>query len=272
MHRRKEMNRIITLTTDFGHSDPFVGVMKGVILGIAPQARVVDLCHEVPPQNLRTGAFLLGSAFPYFPAGTIHMVVVDPGVGSERAPIAVETEEHLFVGPDNGLIPAAIEGYATVRRAVRLSQAEYHRQPVSHTFHGRDIFAPVAAHLANGVPLEALGEPWERLCALEQPRPVRRGEGVELHVVHVDRFGNLVTDLCARDVSELAGNGPVRFLIGSAVIDGISRTYADVEKGEPMAYFGSSGRLEIAVREGNAAETLGVSVGATICMQSETHR
>lgn len=270
MQRRKEMNCIITLTTDFGHSDPFVGIMKGVILGIAPQARVVDLCHEVPPQNLLVGAFLLESAFSYFPAGTIHVVVVDPGVGSERAPIAVETEEHLFVGPDNGLIPAAIEGHATVRRAVHLSRAEYHRQPVSPTFHGRDIFASVAAHLANGLPMEELGEPWERLCTLEQPRPVRRDGMVELHVVHVDRFGNLVTDLRARDVSELAGNGPIRFLIGNTVIDGISRTYTDVEKGEAVAYFGSAGRLEIAVRDGNAAEALEVGVGATISMQSET--
>lgn len=266
------MNRIITLTTDFGHSDPFVGAMKGVILGIAPQATIVDLCHEVPPQDLRAGAFLLESAFPYFPAGTIHVVVVDPGVGSERAPIAVETEEHRFVGPDNGLIPAAIEGHATVRRSVRLSRVEYHRQPVSNTFHGRDIFAPVAAHLANGVPLEELGEPLECLRALEQPKPARAGEEMVLHVVHVDRFGNLVTDLRAGDLRELAGIGPVRFLAGSAEIDGISRTYADVGKGDPVAYFGSSGRLEIAVREGNAAEALGVGVGATICMRSGTHR
>jgi S-adenosylmethionine hydrolase len=261
------MNRIITLTTDFGHSDPFVGVMKGVILGIAPQVRIVDLCHEIPPQDLFAGVFLLESAFHFFPPNTIHVVVTDPGVGGERAPIVVETPEYLFVGPDNGLIPTAIQDYTPIRRSVRLSRPQYFRQPVSATFHGRDIFAPVAAHLANGVPLEALGEPFENLKTLAQPRPTFMDSEAILHVVHVDRFGNLVTDLRAQDLGKWAGNSLVRFLAGNTWINGICRTYADVEAGMPVAYIGSSGRLEIALREGNAAKTLGVGVGGTIRMQ-----
>jgi len=255
---------ILTLTTDFGLSDPFVGVMKGVILRIAPDATIVDICHDVPPQNLVAGALILESAFPYFPPGTIHVVVVDPGVGSERAPVAIQTEEHYFVGPDNGLIVSAVSPHARIRGRVRLTNSAYHRHPVSATFHGRDIFAPVAAHLAAGIPFEELGEPIQQLVSLHLPRPVPRDDELELHVLHVDRFGNLITDLRADDLARFSQGRPVVFRIGEVKIAGTHRAYADVEKGRPVAYFGSAGRLEIAVREGNASETFGARVGAVV--------
>lgn len=259
---------IITLTTDFGLSDPFVGAMKGGILGIAPNATLIDLCHDVPPQNILVGALMLEAACPYFPTGTIHVAVVDPGVGSERAPIAIETEQGRFVGPDNGLFTAILER-DPMRRAVRLTNPVYHRHPVSATFHGRDLFAPVAAHLAAGAPFEDLGEPIRELVSLPLPRPVPRDGGLELHILHVDRFGNLVTDLRPDDLARFAGNRPVLLRVGETEIAGIRRTYADVERGEPVAYFGSAGRLEIAVREGSAAEWLGLRPGEAVWLMPD---
>lgn len=262
---------IITLTTDFGLHDPFVGVMKGVILGIAPAAVIVDLTHDVPPQDILAGALALEAALPYFPPDTIHVAVVDPGVGSDRRAIAAETETGLFVGPDNGVFTAAL-GRRRVLRAMRLTNPMYFHHPVSATFHGRDVFAPVAAHLAAGVPLEALGEPAGELVRISLPDPVARDQALEIHVLHIDRFGNLVTDLTAEQYARWRADRPdanARLRVGNREVNGVRRTFADADPGEPVAYIGSGGRLEIAIRNGNAAKDLRVGLGAAILLRME---
>lgn len=251
---------IITLTSDFGLADPFVGVMKGVILGIAPQARIVDLSHEIPPQDVLAGAMMLESAWGYFPKGTIHVGVVDPGVGGQRRPIAVETDQYLLVGPDNGLFSAVLR-HARFHRAYELTNEEYRAIHVSDTFHGRDLFAPAAAYLARGVDITKMGPPVDPiLVPLPEPRVME--DHLELHVLRIDRFGNIITDLTPVVLEEyLRGrdDGEVRIRAGSTHIHGIVRTFSDVKIGQPLAYFGSDGRLEIAVRNGDAACDLRVT-------------
>jgi Uncharacterized conserved protein len=248
------MSRIITLTTDFGHQDAFVGITKGVILSIAPDARLVDLCHEVPPQDLVAAALQLEAALPYFPPGAIHLVVVDPGVGTERAAIAVETERCILVGPDNGILPAASH-FAPVMRAVRLSNPRFHLHPTSRTFHGRDIFAPCAAHLAAGVPMEELGEAAGELVSLELPEPEWEDGAWQARVISRDHFGNLVTNLRREHLERFGQKRVLVSLPDGRSID-VRETYGDVAPGELVAYIGSGGRLEVAVRNGSAAERL----------------
>jgi hypothetical protein len=254
---------IITLTTDFGLSDAYVGVMKGVILSIAPRAVLVDLCHEVPAQDVRAAAFALYQAAPFFPADTVHLAVVDPGVGSSRRALAVHTDRGTFVAPDNGLLSLVLEG-EVCHEAVTITSADFRLPGVSTTFHGRDIFAPAAAHLANGVPLSHLGSPAGLLVRLQLLKPeVRSTQVVVAHVLHVDRFGNLVLDVRAdrlphRPVFEIAGR----------VIGGLSGTYADAAPGELVAYVGSTHDLvEIAVRNGDAAQATGAGVGAQVLIR-----
>ncbi len=272
---------LITLTTDFGLSDTYVGVMKGVILSISPQARLIDLTHDIAPQSIREAGARLDAAIDYFPSGAIHLVVVDPGVGSSRAACVVETDRALFVAPDNGVLTQPLSR-RPMRRCVRLNEAaqRYLLQPISATFHGRDIFAPVAAHLANGLPLTMLGdvqtpeiEGYAPLVTLppsapraehdENGRPILR-----LHVLYADRFGNLVTDLTPEYWAqwwENSGVGAesdaidaVEIVAGNRRWRGIARTFADVAPGEPLAYWGSGGALEIGVRDGNARRELGL--------------
>ncbi|MEW5850889.1 MAG: SAM-dependent chlorinase/fluorinase [Myxococcota bacterium] len=257
---------IITLLTDFGLRDPFVGVMKGVILGIAPNARLVDLSHDVPPQDIATGARMLAWSVRYFPAGSIHVAVVDPGVGSTRAAVAVQAGDQVLVGPDNGLFTAVLRRHR-LQRAVRLENPAYQRHPVSSTFHGRDVFAPVAAHLASGVPLEALGPVTTDVNLLDLSQPLRRGRELVAHVVHVDTFGNLVLDLEVEALREAAAGGECRFRVGDRVIDGLSRTYADVREGALLAYPGSQDDVEIGIRNGSAARALGVGTGAEVIVE-----
>ncbi|HLV79951.1 MAG TPA: SAM-dependent chlorinase/fluorinase [Chthonomonadaceae bacterium] len=271
--------RLITLTTDFGLADTYVGVMKGVILGIAPAARLVDLTHAIAPQDLLEASARLEAAIPYFPPGTIHLVVVDPGVGTERAALVVETDTGLFVAPDNGVLTLPLLQFPA-RRAIRLGEAarRYFRQPVSATFHGRDVFAPIAAHLAAGVAPESLGEsvPPELLFTLSVPEPQagRDAEGrptLHLHVLYADRFGNLITDLTAarwaaweQEVGDLDAGVTVQ--AGETRWQGLARTFAEVPIGRPLAYWGSAGRLEVAIRNGDAAQTLGLSPGDPILL------
>jgi len=256
---------IITLTTDFGEADGYVGAMKGVILGIAPEARIVDISHDIEPQNVRQAAYVLSTAVPYFPQGTIHVVVVDPGVGSARRPIAVRTGSAYFVGPDNGVFSHALarEQEAGVKEptVLHLNRREFWLPTISQTFHGRDIFSPVAAHLAAGVPFEMLGTPISDPVILSLPRPERMPDGsIRGEVLHADRFGNLITDI---PMSWLAGNQWV-FEIAGRRIEGLSATYAAVRRHALLALPGSEGLLEIAVREGSAAERLGVGEGALV--------
>ncbi len=261
-----ERSGIVTLTTDFGLADPYVGILKGVIWSIYPQARIVDLTHQVLPQAILQGAFLLAEAYPYFPPGTVHLAVVDPGVGTERRAIALETPQAFFVAPDNGLLSCVWENLSAEERAasrlVELTEPRYWRSPVSSTFHGRDIFAPVAAHLAAGLPLDSLGRPRESLLLLEGRRPLREGDGsIVGQIVHIDRFGNGCTNIGADLLMELSGQGRLEILCKDLRLRGLGRTYAEGQPGRPLALIGSHGRLEIALREDSAAARLGLRIG-----------
>jgi S-adenosylmethionine hydrolase len=254
---------VLTLITDFGYADGYLGAVKGVVLGICPDAVLVDIAHGIPPQAVRQAAYALATAAPHFPPGTVHMIVVDPGVGSQRRPIAVQTERALYVAPDNGVLSLAL-GRDPPRLAVHLSRVAYHLTPISATFHGRDIFAPVAAHLAAGIALGQVGEPIapSDLTSVPAPQPVQSPDGSWLaEIVHVDRFGNLITNLQGAE-SEIHPLG-TSIRVGGALIP-MRRTYADVEPGELVAYVGSGGQIEIGVREGDAARRLGADVGTPV--------
>ncbi len=242
---------IVTILTDFGGRDPYVGIMKGVILGLHPQARLVDLAHQVDPQDVRQGAFLLATAVDWFPPGTVHLAVVDPGVGSRRRALAVQGERHFYVGPDNGVLSLALRRDRMVA-AVELQPGAWTLERVSRTFHGRDIFAPTAAHLARGVALENLGPPASNLVELDLPTNQVEGNRAITRVVHRDAFGNLVTLLHRSEVrGELLG---VRM---AGVEIPIRSTYAEAATGDLLACWGSADFLEIAANCGSAAERLG---------------
>jgi S-adenosylmethionine hydrolase len=281
-----KMLPIVTLTTDFGQADVYVGVIKGVILSIAPNVTLVDLSHEIEPQNVREAAFLLYAATPYFPDGTIHLTVVDPGVGSERRALAVRTRRAIFVVPDNGLLSYVLATDPALE-AVQLVNPRFHLAEVSSTFHGRDIFAPVAAHLAKGVPLADLGEVAADLVTFPMPSPAHTSEGtLQSHVLHIDRFGNLILDVRQDDLDNLViepshlqspipnlQRGNARHLdnlvieVGGQTISRLSRTYADGRPGQLVAYVGSTRHhLEIAMREGDAARSLSISVGEPVTL------
>ncbi len=248
---------IITLTTDFGLTDGYVGTLQGVILSIAPQATLVSLSHDVPPQDVPAGAFVLYQAVPFFPPDTIHLVVVDPGVGSARRALAIRTPLGAFVAPDNGVLSYVLASTG-VEEAVSLTQTAYRLPYVSATFHGRDIFAPAAAHLANGVALAELGPRAINLVRLPMPQPEPTPQGdLVAHVMHVDRFGNLVLDVTAEALA-----GRTSFELAGREIERLSQTFADVEPGELVAYVGSTrDHVEIGLRDGNAARALGIKVG-----------
>lgn len=256
------MPPIITLLTDFGLRDAYVGAMKGVILSIAPRVTLVDLSHHIPPQDVTAGAFVLGSAWQFFPEGTIHLAVVDPGVGSGRRAIAVATQGHVFVAPDNGLLSLAL-GEEAPFEAVALTNPRYWRTPSpSRTFHGRDIFAPAAAHLAQGIPLPTLGEPIVEIARLPWPKPIRLAEGgLRGEIVYLDHFGNAVTNLPEALVE------PYRegwFCAGPFRLRGLVNTYAEVARGVPLALIGSHGFLEFAIREGSAAQEGRLQIGTPV--------
>jgi S-adenosylmethionine hydrolase len=261
------VSAIITLLTDFGTEDTYVGVMKGVITSICPSAQVIDLTHQVPPQDIATGAFLLDVSVDYFPEGTIHVAVVDPGVGTARKPLALRTAKAFFVGPDNGIFTLVLQRQKLLQ-AICLDNPRYHLSTVSSTFHGRDIFAPVAAHIACGVSVEELGTPIHRLQRLPLPRIRVDWEGIRATIVHIDRFGNAISNLSRAeyeawrirwDVKEPA----VQVAASNTTLPIVS-TYGDVPRGKPLALFGSSERLEIAVNGGSAARELALRRGDTI--------
>lgn len=250
---------IITLITDFGLADEYVGVMKGVILGIDPAVRIVDVTHAIEPQDAAQAAFTLAAAYPQFPKGSIHVVVVDPGVGTERRLLCLESDGHFFLGPDNGVLTQplcrASEG------GLRLLQdPAYRRREVSPTFHGRDILAPAAAHLSRGVPAERLGPAVDRegVVRLAGMEAETAPDGAVLgRIVHIDRFGNLVTNI-GRAILAAAGvevpGTAARIHIGGRILAGVSETYGRVAAGMPLALIGSRGVLEIAVSSGSARD------------------
>lgn len=257
------MPRVVTLLTDFGHRDGFAGTMKGVILTLAPHVAVVDIAHELPPQDIRAAALVLRGAAPYFPRGTVHVAVVDPGVGTERRAICIVTERALFVGPDNGVLTWAAP--PTHRHAAfSVENPQYFLPVVSRTFHGRDVFAPVAAHLAAGLEPAFLGPRLEQITELPWPAVVENDDGsIQGEVIYEDRFGNLVTNLEASILGDFSST-EVWLTIGSSMIPGIVPTYGAVPAGQLAALLNSWGLLEIAVRNGSAARTLGVGVGAPV--------
>jgi S-adenosyl-L-methionine hydrolase (adenosine-forming) len=256
---------IVTLLSDFGTQDAYVGIMKGVILRIAPEVRFVDLTHDVPPQDVVTGALLLRNAVRYFPSEAIHVAVVDPGVGSARDPVAVLTESGVLVGPNNGLLHPAASAMG-LRAVRRIECEEFFLQPLSRTFHGRDVFAPVAAHLALGTSPETLGPLLAGLQPLGLPEPhVGVGE-VAGEVIHVDHFGNLVTSISSAALAGI-GTSSVAVLVGTGREIPLLGSYSDVAPGASLAIVGSWDQLEISVRNGSAARELGVGVGATVVVR-----
>lgn len=257
---------LATLLTDFGTADYFVGAMKGALLSVCPRAQIIDITHEIPAHDIEAGAFTLMAAYESFPAGTVHVAVVDPGVGSSRRPILVVAREHLFVGPDNGLF-----GYVYSRErdfeVYHLTNEKYFRRGVSTTFDGRDLFAPVAAALLNGVAPVGLGVAVEDYVRLARPSPQRASAAtLEAAVIHIDRFGNCITNISSADLTDEAIRHGAHLLVGEHEIRSFRRFFAEDENatGEPFAIRGSAGLLEIAIFRDSAARRLSISRGQTI--------
>lgn len=259
-------HRIITLLTDFGFRDAFVGIMKGVILGINPEVTIVDLSHEVPPQDILAGALILRSAVAFFPAGTIHVAVVDPGVGGNRRALLVETTNTIFIGPDNGLLSLAAPS-TEVRRIIHLTNERYFLPHRSQTFHGRDVFAPVAAHASRGVPVEDFGEPTPSLERLTVPPVERQPTGLAGAVIYIDHFGNAMTNITAADLRPFPRE-TLLVSIDAVHLCGVVTSYSAVEIGGLAALINSWGLLEIAVRNGSAAQRFGIYTGQTVKISS----
>jgi S-adenosylmethionine hydrolase len=272
------MSRVITLTTDFGTGDGYVASMKGVILGINPQATVVDISHSIEPQSIRQASFILHTSWRYFPEGSVHVVVVDPGVGSHRKAVILKTPSACFVAPDNGTLSYVLHEIAESQEQhrIRISQStsrtlpeeceaasitrkEYWRHPVSATFHGRDIFAPVAAHLSLDLPITEFGESISSLTVFPIPAPFQDATGQMVgHIIHIDRFGNLITNLRSRHIPQ----GGAAIEVRNQRIDNTSRYYS--QGSGLMALIGGNDYLELSYRDGSAAAVLGAQVGDTI--------
>ena len=250
----------ITLTTDFGYSDAYVAAMKGVIISINPRATIVDLCHNIEPQNIAQAAFVLSTSYRYFPDGTIHVAVVDPGVGTERKALLLVTPQAFFLTPDNGVLSYIIEETPTEDiQAIALTNPYYWLAPVSTTFHGRDIFASVAAHLSLGISPHEFGEPVSSIIIFPVTKPQVGEDGVLIgHIVHIDHFGNLITDIRSEELPP----GNIFVELGRHIIDGLSSSYADGDA--LLAIIGSNERIEVSIRNGSAARFLRAEVGGEV--------
>ena len=253
---------ILTLTTDFGLADHYVGAMKGVILSICPEARIADISHEAAPFDIAEGAYLIAQAWRYFPKRTVHVVVVDPGVGTARRPILMECGGHYFVAPDNGVLSMI---YSREKHKIRLISSErYFRQPVSHTFHGRDIFAPVAAHLAKGVLPARLGKPIDDYLRPAFEKPQQTGKRAwSGRILKIDRYGNIVTNFSAADFPDLEKRDFL-LTVGGRQIGVLARNYAEAGAGELFAIVGSSGYLEVSANQDSAARLTGCQSGGPV--------
>jgi S-adenosylmethionine hydrolase len=261
----------ITLTTDFGLSDSYVGVMKGVILSVNPRAHIVDISHQIRMGSIVHAAGLIHDAYRFFPEGTVHVVVVDPGVGGQRRPIIVKTGHHLFVGPDNGLFSPVITGHPHTE-VIHVTNRRYFLPEVSHTFHGRDIFAPVAAHLSLGVdPLE-MGSLVADHAPLSLPKTEQKGDILLGQVIRVDHFGNLITNINRKEIEEFLGTHRPVVRVKGLVIEGVAKIYSDVRSGDTLALIGSSECLEIAVNLGRVCDRLGLDPGQCIGLEVELRR
>ncbi len=257
------MRPVIALLTDFGLRDHYVGAMKGVALGICGDVALVDITHDVPPQDIVAGALELAACWKYFPHGTIFLVVVDPGVGSSRRGIAAEAGEYRFVAPDNGVLSPVFDD-TPPRRVVELTERRYARPTVSRTFEGRDRFAPAAAWLAKGIDLAVLGRPAGTIQRLHVPAPAVDGAQLTGQILRVDRFGNLISNVDRRTFEAFVGGGEIEVSIGPRTVARVVSTYAEAAAGELCALFGSTDHLEVSVSRGNAARTLDLAPGAVV--------
>jgi len=258
----------IVLLTDFGFRDYYVGVMKGVIYGVAPEARIVDLSHNIMPQDVAEAAFVLASSYRYFPPGTIFVCVVDPGVGSDRAIICAEIDKRVFLAPDNGLLGILASEHAP-KNVYEVTNTDYFLQDLSRTFHGRDIFAPVAGHLSSGVSPSAFGPAVAHLRNLPLPKPVRTPSGsLRGEIVYIDQFGNLVTSISEATLrnSFRCPDDHLAVSVKRRTIQGMSQSYSAREAGELLATISSSGFLEVAVNQGSAERELGCQKGDSVTL------
>ncbi len=265
---KRTPSRVITLTTDFGTRDSYVGTMKGVILRIHREADVVDLTHQIQPQDLMEASLVLDSCYRFFPPGTIHVVVVDPGVGTVRRPIVVDTPDHIFVGPDNGVFSRIYAAEATCEIRV-ITESKYLLPQIGDTFHGRDIFAPVGAHLSRGVAPSGVGPVVTDPVRHDPPQPKVWQDQVTGEVIHIDSFGNIITNISRELFEMVVGDRSFQVVVNGKKIDRLSRTYQDVERGHALALFGSIDLLEIAVRGGRADRRIGAGKGDPIQILTE---
>jgi len=255
----------ITLLTDFGSQDYFAGAMKGVILSVNPNAQIIDITHEIPPQDIHAAAFNLLASYKDFPAGTIHTAVVDPGVGSRRRPLLIEVAKQFFVGPDNGIFSWVCEREGNWR-AIQLTNEQFFRHPVSDTFHGRDVFAPVAGALSNGTSTEKFGDEVNDIVQLESLTPKVTESQVEGRIIHIDRLGNCITNLTSDHVSRDSFVSGVRLVVNGREITSLRRFFVQVndDKDDLFCVFGSSGFVEIAIRNSSAANVLNAERGDSV--------
>jgi len=256
---------IITLTTDFGAADWFVGTMKGVILGLQARAHLVDITHEIPAGDIRAGAFALAASHGYFPKGTVHVAVVDPGVGSRRRAIAVQTVNYFFVGPDNGVLSLAL-AREKIKAVHQITNEQLFLHRVSNTFHGRDVFAPVAAHLSKGLPLGKVGAPITEFVKLSWPEPRRTANSVKGEIAYIDRFGNAITNIGNATLDSLA-EGSCEIIVRGKRLCALQPIYQAVPHRNPVAVPGSSGFLELAVNGGSAAKEFKLKVGQAVMVR-----
>lgn len=262
-------HKIATLLTDFGTEDYFVGAMKGALLAVAPDAAIVDLTHDIPPHDIRAGAWTLANIYPYFPSGTVHIAVVDPGVGSARSAMAMRAREQFFVGPDNGLFSFVYEREPEIE-AVKLTNRNYYREPVSRTFHGRDIFAPIAGAILNGVELSELGEHFEDYVHLLRPNVRRAPDGtLEARIIHVDHFGNLITNI-TRDYFSQKDDERMSLEIRGRRITFVREFFMAGAEEELFAVWGSAGHLEIVARCSPAAKILNAGRDELVIIRMST--
>lgn len=257
---------IITLLTDFGAQDSYVGIMKGVILGINGSARLIDLCHEISPQDVRGAAYILGTSYRYFPQGTINCAVVDPGVGTKRHGLVVKTDHYFFVGPDNGLFTMIYDQEEGVE-VYKIAASAYTLPEISSTFHGRDVFAPVAAHLSQGVSCSELGELISEPVRITALRPDAEGPVLKGAIIYVDRFGNLITNIARADFDRFVGQEHFEIVADDVIVDRVVDTYSDAPPGTITALFGSTGHLELSLVMGSAARRLNLGAGGTILVR-----
>lgn len=257
---------IITLTSDFGLRDPYVAEMKAVILSISSNATIVDVAHEIEKFNIRMGAYVLASAAPYFPKGAIHIAVVDPSVGTKRRPLLIQTRQAFYVGPDNGVLVLAAQKQG-IEHIYEITNRNFMLPKVSTTFHGRDIFAPVAAHLANGISPKEFGPEIQKIVTPKFANVTKRKEGLVGEVIHVDDFGNIVTNFGEKELSSVSAKGYVNIKLGNTQLKlKICKAYAEAEPQELLAIIGSHDFLEISLNQGNAAKNLRVKSGDKIIL------